>query len=103
MEFRRRKWGWYLTLIKRHGFKVKLLWFKDGGEISLQRHKHRAELWLFVFGLGRMTVEDSRIFVGRGFVQSVPKMAWHHYEALRRTLVIEVQIGKCDEEDIERG
>lgn len=86
-----KRWGWYKTLIKRKGFKVKLLYFEAGKSISRQRHKYRNELWLFIFG-------DRK-----GTYWSIPKGVWHIFTAKKPTLVLEIQYGsKCSERDIER-
>jgi len=103
-----KRWGWMLTLLKGKHFKVKLLYFKEGGSISLQRHKYRDELWLFIFGKGFMQLGEEH-YVGildnklDGHVLNVPQNEWHKYKALTPTLVLEIQYGnKCSERDIER-
>ncbi len=50
----RKRWGWYKTLLERKHFKVKLLYFEKSKSCSMQRHKFRNELWLFIFGDGAM-------------------------------------------------
>ena len=94
-------WGWYLTLLDRKRFKVKLLYFKRGGAISKQRHKYRSELWCFIFGFG---VWNKKHPVISGRYKIVNPKEWHHYKADKRTLVLEIQFGAaCKEEDIERA
>ena len=95
-------------LFKGAHFKVKLLWFKRGGEISLQRHALRDEVWCFLFGEGLMRNyykkgEDLQIYKSSGDYTIVPVGNWHHYKAHKRTLVLEIQTGDCQEEDIERA
>jgi len=106
----KRKWGYYLTLISREHFKVKLLWFRSGDNCSMQRHKYRNEVWCFLYGLGAMlrsvngksgSIEMKH--VGGGHCSDVPVDTWHQYRAYRNTLVLEIQYGeKCAEDDIER-
>lgn len=105
VAFKRRKWGWYLTLLEGMQWKIKLLYFKEGGEISYQRHHHRAELWLFVFGRGMMRMTDKvRHMRGAGESALIYRGQWHQYTADKRTLVIECQFGgNCSEGDIERA
>lgn len=103
MRFAKRKWGWYLTLISREHFKVKLLWFRRYGHCSMQFHNHRNELWCFLFGKGIMTLGRETLFPKAGHWMSVPTNSWHHYQAMKRTLVLEIQYGtRCDEDDIVR-
>lgn len=88
----RKRWGWMKMLLKGKRFKVKLLYFEAGKSISKQRHTHREELWLFIFG-------DRK-----GTFWRIPRRTWHFFKALKPTLVLEIQYGsKCSERDIERG
>lgn len=96
------------TLLKGKHFKVKLLYFKEGGEISRQRHKMREELWLFVFGRGILSQRnEERLATHEPVVGDyivVDKGVWHHFKADEPTLVLEIQYGdKCSERDIERA
>lgn len=109
MEFKRRAWGWYLTLIDARHFKVKILRFKAGGKISLQRHAKRSELWCFLSGLGVMKYGDfsNDLFSTMkkpGDFFEVDVHEWHEYLAVKRTTVLEIQFGyRCAESDIERA
>ena len=109
MEFKRRPWGWYLTLINKEHFKVKLLKFKRGGECSLQRHKHRNELWCFIKGWGAMRFGMNQRDLHTEYMKSgetilIIRNEWHKFEARSPALVLEIQYGeKCSEEDIERA
>ena len=107
-RFEWRKWGWYLVLLQGRYFKVKLLYFKKGGEISLQKHAWRNETWCFLFGQGIMAnyLDHKSIVkkpVFKGDYTHIPRPNWHHYKAHKRTLVLEVQTGKCEEGDIIRA
>lgn len=87
-RFVKRSWGWYWTILDRKYFKVKLLRFKRGAQMSNQYHLLRNELWLFL--------RD-------GIWQSIPKEHVHTFKANKTCYVIEVQYGdKCVEEDIVR-
>lgn len=109
MQFSKRKWGWYLTLLSDRYFKVKLLYFRKHGQISLQRHEHRDETWCFLFGEGNLTRHfndqvEAILHAQKGDSYIIPKRDWHHYKAHKPTLVLEVQSGgRCDEEDIIRA
>ena len=102
MEFSRRKWGQYLTLIAKRHFKVKLLYFKSGLSCSMQRHSHRRELWCFLFGYGIFSTDKDTLPVCTGDSVEADKLQWHQYKALSNTLVLEIQTGTCVESDIER-
>jgi mannose-6-phosphate isomerase-like protein (cupin superfamily) len=87
----KRKWGWYLTLLDYKTFKVKLLRFRSGGALSMQYHRLRNELWLFLSG------------THKGCAWHINKGEVHTYYATRATYVLEIQYGEaCIEEDIVR-
>jgi len=134
-----KKWGWYKVLAKGNGFKVKLLYLKPFGKTSLQRHKHRSEIWIFldsqevnpVRELCSLTVCAGPIrnkfsnWADGGFkppsplsgnnrrlksaafsngVKIAERHQWHHLNnpSNKGLRLIEVQIGICQERDIER-
>lgn len=100
MRFARRPWGYWALLINRKYFKVKLLYFKKNGQLSLQKHKYRTELWLFLKGSGSLYYGGS---ISEGMYAIIPKNEWHQYKAKRPTIVLEIQYGlSCNEQDIER-
>lgn len=83
-----RTWGWYLTLLDRKHFKVKLLRFRAASRMSRQYHNLRNELWLFL---------------NTGEFREIPARKLHTYRPRKTTYVLEIQYGeKCDEEDIVR-
>lgn len=100
-----KRWGFMLSLIKGKQFKVKLLHFKAGKGISYQKHNHRAELWLFIFGKGKMRVGKSVYFQHiKGESHLIPRGTWHQFTADKDTLVLEIQFGgNCSERDIVRA
>lgn len=107
-RFELKRWGWYLTLLQGTYFKIKLLYFKKGGEISLQQHAWRNETWCFIFGEGWMRNHFQlphvvKKYMTKGQFWTVPIRNWHHYKADKPTLVLEIQTGKCEEEDIFRA
>lgn len=102
-RFVRRTWGWYWTIFDRKHFKVKILRFHEGQSCSLQYHKYRHELWLFLKGEGAFRRDSQREAIGAGDYKSVGKYVEHKYYAARKTTVLEIQYGSlCDEEDIVR-
>lgn len=99
-----RIWGWYITLFSAKSFKIKLLYFKPNGQCSFQKHKKRSELWCFLSGSGIFThgKNKDQISINSGDCVSVPINHWHQYKSNMRTLVLEIQTGVCEEEDITR-
>ena len=51
-----RPWGWYETVTEAAGHKVKRIHVLAGQRLSLQKHAHRAEHWVVVRGLARITL-----------------------------------------------
>lgn len=99
----RRSWGYYITLLDRKHFKVKILRFRAGHSCSLQYHKYRYELWLFLKGSGAFRRGKEREAVGEGDYKSVGRWVEHKYFADKPTTVLEIQYGSiCDEQDIVR-
>ncbi|UHQ19682.1 mannose-1-phosphate guanylyltransferase/mannose-6-phosphate isomerase [Lysobacter sp. KIS68-7] len=53
-----RPWGSYDSVDVGEGFQVKRIKVKPGATLSLQSHKHRAEHWIVVRGIARVTRGD---------------------------------------------
>ncbi len=51
-----RPWGWHETLAEAAGHKVKRLHVHAGQRLSLQKHAQRAEHWVVVRGVARITL-----------------------------------------------
>lgn len=114
--FKFRPWGFWLVLwqwplfSKGPRYKLKLLYFKKGGAISMQRHANRTEKWVKLFGspdyiyLWRMDgdYESSKVKISTLPV-TLEKLRWHQYNANKTTLILETQRGICLESDIERA
>lgn len=112
LEFSKRKWGYYWTLYSAERFKLKFLYFRKGYSCSMQRHKERSELWLFLFGDGDLYHELPKSFYSqmscayrrkKGGYMPIDFYEWHKFTARKNTLVLEIQAGSnCREDDIER-
>lgn len=103
-RFSMRKWGWWLVLWDDRRFKIKLLRFNALTECSMQRHKYRGELWLFLRGDGlfKRGKEISTSFAGD--YRFVAPGTWHQFVCQMATWVLEIQYGKrCEEDDITRA
>ena len=108
-----RPWGWFETLVDARpanpadgggGYAVKRLWISPRCRISLQRHQHRSEHWVVVFGHGEVECGDEAMAAQPGTTFFVPVGALHRASAGGEgLLIVEVQRGdELREEDIER-
>lgn len=104
-----RPWGWYQTVDAGTRFQVKRLCVKPGGQLSLQKHFHRAEHWIVVRGTAEVTVDGQTSLVHENEPAYIPIGATHRYTigATHRLCnpgkipleIIEVQVGSYTGED----
>jgi len=100
-----RPWGWYQTVSQAPGYLVKRIGVLPGQQLSLQRHRLRAEHWLVVRGTARVTVGTQELDLAVGehvdiALGQVHRLANRSADALE---IVEVQLGELlDEADIER-
>ncbi len=82
------RWGWYEVLIDMPQLKVKMLHIAPGMKLSLQRHEKRSEFFFMPSGEVRVNLPG----------------VWHAPQAPanKELVILEVQIGVSEEEDIER-
>ena len=100
-----RPWGHFETLDQGKGFQAKRLMVKPGAKLSLQRHRRRAEHWVVVSGMARVTRDGEEILLGANQSTYIPLGAKHRLEnaGTEPLYVIEVQSGDyLGEDDIER-
>lgn len=99
-----RPWGTWEILLEEPRYKVKRLELNPEGSISLQRHRERSEFWVIVSGKGCAIVGDRETMVTVESTVFVPLLAWHRLSntGAEPLVIIETQIGSCDEKDIER-
>jgi mannose-6-phosphate isomerase-like protein (cupin superfamily) len=105
-------WGYYETLFTRnnHGvrgyddaYKVKILFVRKGHRTSLQRHSDRQEIWTVVDGNPLVTRGSIDFILSPGESIKVGKGEKHRIEAdIDDVIISEVQLGACQEDDIER-
>ena len=100
-----RPWGWYDSIDEGDRFKVKRIQVNPGASLSLQKHEHRAEHWVVVRGVAKITNGDQVITLVENQSTYIPQGQLHRLsnpgtEALQ---IIEVQSGSyLGEDDIER-
>ncbi|MBI3973752.1 MAG: phosphomannose isomerase type II C-terminal cupin domain [Chloroflexi bacterium] len=99
-----RPWGQFAQYCLNESVTVKIITVNPGCELSLQRHKYRAELWISLDG--NLAVEVD----GRTWQPAVDERVWIPAGAVHRLSapgtqggrVLEVGFGHFDEDDIER-
>lgn len=100
-----RPWGSYECIDAGERFQVKRLVIKPGETISLQLHRHRAEHWVVVNGMARVTRDDEIHMLRANESIFIPIGVRHRLENTGDIdlQVIEVQSGSyLGEDDIER-
>ena len=55
-----RPWGSYTSVAEDLKWQVKRIEVKPGEQLSLQKHKYRAEHWVVVRGLAEVTLDDKK-------------------------------------------
>ncbi|MFA5005040.1 MAG: mannose-1-phosphate guanylyltransferase/mannose-6-phosphate isomerase [Candidatus Omnitrophota bacterium] len=101
----RRPWGSFTVLQEGIGFKIKLIEISPRKRLSLQRHKNRAEHWVVVSGVAKVTSGRDVSLVRSNESIYISKGKKHRLEnTLNQPLrIVEVQTGNyLGEDDIER-
>ncbi len=100
-----RPWGSYETLDSGPGFQVKRLTVSPGAALSLQMHHRRAEHWVVVKGVARVTRGEEQFLLRENESAYVPVGVRHRLENPQASPleIIEVQSGDyLGEDDIVR-
>jgi mannose-1-phosphate guanylyltransferase/mannose-6-phosphate isomerase len=100
-----RPWGHYEGLAKGARYQVKRITVKPGSSISLQKHQHRAEHWVVVKGVARVTRGNESLTLSENQSTYIPVGTVHRLEnpGLVDLEIVEVQSGSyLGEDDIER-
>ncbi len=58
LEFEERPWGTFTVLEEGRNFKIKRIEVFPEKRSSYQKHQHRAEHWLIVQGIAKVTLDD---------------------------------------------
>ena len=105
MTYEKRPWGSFTVLDEAENYKVKRIEVLPQKRLSYQKHQSRAEHWMVVAGVGKVTLNGSEITLRPGEVVDVAAGAAHRIENIGSdTLVfIEIQRGTyLGEDDIQR-
>lgn len=100
-----RPWGRSETVAEGERFRVRKVVVPGGGQMSLQSHAHRAEHWVVVRGVARVTIGDEVRLVGEDQSVRIPPGALHKLEnpGEAELKLIEIQTGSyLGEDDIVR-
>ena len=100
-----RPWGAYDVVHGGHGFKIKHITVNPGQRLSLQMHHYRAEHWIVVRGIARVTRGDETFMVSENQSTYIPRRVRHRLEnpGTAPLELIEVQSGAyLGEDDIIR-
>lgn len=100
-----RPWGWYDSIDVGDRFQVKRITVKSGASLSLQMHHHRAEHWIVVKGIAKVTNGEEVFLLEENQSTYIPIGAKHRLENPGKTdlEMIEVQSGSyLGEDDIVR-
>lgn len=100
-----RPWGNYRTVDSGDRFQVKRITVKPGGQLSLQKHYHRSEHWVVVYGTALVQRGEERMLVRENESVYIPIGTEHRLENPGKVplQLIEVQSGAyLGEDDIVR-
>jgi mannose-6-phosphate isomerase len=105
MDYEQRPWGSFTVLDEANNYKVKRIEVLPQSRLSYQRHERRAEHWMVVAGVAKVTLDGREITVETGGVVDVPVGAAHRIENVgkEKLIFIEIQRGiYLGEDDIQR-
>lgn len=100
-----RPWGVYTSICGGERFQVKRIVVSPGQKLSLQKHHHRAEHWIVVQGIARVTCDDKVFDISEDQSTYIPLGHKHRLENPGKIPLelIEVQSGSyLGEDDIVR-
>ena len=96
-----RPWGHYKLLQEGNQYKVKKIYVKPGGKLSMQKHMHRNEHWIVVSGTATVSIDD-QTFIVRPNESTYIQMGQRHRlenQGKIELVMIEVQVGEYTGED----
>ena len=100
-----RPWGKYDSIDNGDGYQVKRITVKPGAKLSVQMHHHRAEHWVVVSGVAKVTNGDKILVLNENESAYIPVGVIHALENIGESPLelIEVQVGSyLGEDDIVR-
>lgn len=103
--FVERPWGQYMKLYQEKGVWVKRVEVNPGQRLSLQKHNHRTEKWVFVAGQGLAIIDNHEIPVYTGDILDVPLGCVHRIGNTGQSKLVFIEVATGDylaEDDIIR-
>jgi mannose-6-phosphate isomerase len=98
-----RPWGSFRRYSHNEPSTVKLITVEAGQTLSLQRHRHRDELWIVLDPGLTVEVDGERTVANAGDEFFIPRGVLHRVGAGgQRARFVEIAFGEFDEDDIER-
>lgn len=99
-----RPWGIWVDWFRSPEATLKCMVVKPGARMSLQRHNHRSEVWRVLAGHGEDQGTSPPTPLVTGVTHHVKTGAVHRIAntGIAPLVIVEMQLGHCDEHDIER-
>jgi len=103
-KYEKREWGNFEVLLDEPNLKVKKIVVKTGKRLSLQLHKLRDERWFIAGGCGEIQIGNKTTDISEGDELFIEKYQVHRVRSAGLTdlVIIEIQTGVCQEDDIIR-
>ena len=103
-KYEQREWGNFEVLLDEPNLKVKKIVVKTGKRLSLQLHKLRDERWFIASGSGEVQIGNKTTDISEGDELFIEKYQVHRVRSagLIDLVIIEIQTGVCNEDDIIR-
>ena len=100
----KRQWGSFSILLDEEGIKVKKIVVKSCQRLSLQLHTKREEKWYIVEGFASVQIANDQFDIESGDKVTINKYEVHRVRnsGLIDLVLIEIQTGDCQEDDIIR-
>jgi len=103
-RYEEREWGKFEVLLDEPNLKIKKIVVKTGKRLSLQLHKLRDERWFIASGSGEVQIGNKTTDISEGDELFIEKYQVHRVRCggLIDLVIIEIQTGVCNEDDIIR-
>jgi len=103
-RYEKREWGNFQVLLDEPNLKVKKIVVKTGKRLSLQLHELRDERWFIASGCGEVQIGNKTTDISEGDELFIEKYQVHRVRSsgLIDLVIIEIQTGVCNEDDIIR-
>ena len=96
-----RPWGNFFVLESSSDYKIKKIEVNEGQRLSYQYHNKRAETWVIISGVCKVTINDVTNEFKEGDTIKIPLGAKHRIENIKneKLVFIEIQTGEYFGED----